>query len=595
MEQNPACGVCPVCGRTNPENANYCMHCGADMKGGVKAEPKKERSRFLSLAFFRNCALLLISILLVVFAFLPLVKYPYIADPAYKGITIRFNMIDSVVFFFDSMHRETEEELKDSALAEKLVDLQAQIQSESALNNGAITPHLKKLIQETVKTMARIGLRSEETSVSIAGLVATVCAILYMMICAALLTLSTLNLILFLLGSPAPYSHALRLLCLIPAACLTFYAAFFAQVGTNAGNASLCVGAVLTLAFSCTGIAAFALIGFLQRKTYSVGGIVTRGLSLTAALLMLCMIFTPLLSAEITTTFSGKDKTVTQTAQLDSALFDGLWMSEEAYAELEESVPDLMESFSHFTRYGVKRGDAYLLNLSMASYAVLSADRATNSTYFALTSFLLAAVCVCASLVVWQSLCYFALGSDIRALTWAAKIAGLVTALALLGVLIGLVVSANNALGGIVLDGMRSKLSSIYKMKLNAGGIFCAVFALLALCTPSLAFAKKRVGEQQERICEGDGAMRSDDALAQDTEEPTKEQEQGQEESNVSAAAAQQSPQKALAEPRTEQQTPHAAPAAEQKPRRWRCKKCGNIIYTLPCPYCYGDKGDKKE
>ena len=527
---------CRNCGRQCLAGDSFCPTCGLPLdpvKGERTREVVHERkprspvaSRFLSVKFFRNAAILLLSLLVLVTAFVPLVQGDTGTEiNALVGIPVkiefRFGGMDFITFFFDNLHNDTAKEIEESRLCDRLLDAEAEAEQtfKGVTNTNDLTRDQKQLIERLMHLSLRVMLRSEDAAFAPSLLFAAVTSLLYMLFAVAFFVFALLNLLFHLLGRRDLISAALRFLCLVPGATLVLnYAARMWL-----GNTFLHIAPAGTIVWSVAGalvlVVVVMIIGLATRTVRFRTGALVRTLCVSVcAFVMLSVLLLAPLSVKLTGKFpslmddilpgetGAEAPASTVKARLDWSFFDAISMTENDLEDFDAKTFAALSALSAFKRSDYSRGTMGATGVLHTATAYVLHMATGDGSGMDVFAFLPAIALLAALATAWmlgEGLLYLATGRSKRQTYKAAKLSACIFSFLLLVLLIVTVIifnitveqsnitalAENEVFGSVV--GENGRLHRMIYMQIGAAPIVVAVFSLLALLLP-LPVAKRR-------------------------------------------------------------------------------------------------------
>ena len=526
---------CRNCGRQCLEGDSFCPSCGLPLDP-VKSErthkvvhERKPRSpvasRFLSVKFFRNAAILLLSILVLVTAFVPLVQVDtgteineLIGVPL--KVEFRFSGIDFITFFIDSLHNDTAKEIEESRLCDRLLDAEAEAERtlDDVTNANDLTRDQKQLIERMVHLSLRVMLRSEDAAFAPSLLFSAVTSLLYMMFAVAFFVFALLNLLFHLLGRRDLFTVSLRFLCLVPGATLVLH--YAARVWL--GNTFFHIAPRGTIVWSVAGalvlVVAVMIIGLATRTVRFRAGALVRTLCVSVcAFVMLSVLLLAPLSVKLTGKFpslmddilpgeTGADASAsTVKARLDWSFFDSISMTEDGLKDFDAKTFAALSALSAFKRSDYSRGTmgaTAVLHTATAYVLRMATGDGSGMDVFAFLPVIALLAALAAAWMLGEGLLYLATGRCKRQTYMTAKLSACILSFLLLIVLLVTVIifnitveqsnikalAENEVFGSVV--GENGRLHRMIHMQIGAAPIVVAVFSLLALLLP-LPVAKR--------------------------------------------------------------------------------------------------------
>lgn len=299
-------------------------------------------------AFIKLVLLLFLSVLLLIFSFLPIVNYTY-EDKMYGGteiegtLNVKISPIKNIVLMFDSFKDDPFENIEDSELFSEYEDLEEQLWD--VADSGKLTSAEEKVFSELLYLNTRINLQGERVGVKLPFIAGTLVSLGYVTL-TVLLCIYTLQTILaFLIGKDVDEKRILKVLSAIPVSIiLNYFATSSAMYRTYlfaGANVKLGSGIVLGLIFSLVGIIGWFIYswcfeGFKFDTKRHGSRVITLGVSFLAFM----TIFMPVMKMSLTAEFKGRSTDTTVKVAYGSAFFGALDITDDekrAYEDLQIS------------------------------------------------------------------------------------------------------------------------------------------------------------------------------------------------------------------------------------------------------------------
>lgn len=500
--------VCEVCGTESAPNAAFCAVCGNRLakkensrsdSGGdssYKSLTSKSKSGLSVREIVKKSIVALVSLAILVFAFLPVVSFQCnldgfnTADLDIDKIDIKFSAFDCIGMCFDAMKSLDKEELLESdyyyeieSIAEDLLDdLDKDEQKEAC----------SKLALYTIKLF----LSSENAKFRVVYVFSLVLAIALILFVLAAFALSFTDLVLFVLKKDIPVliKTVKNILAVLPAFMILLFAAVKYSYPTEYSGlpvtSSLTATGVLIIVLSVCALAYLAMdrIFFSGKIKVNVKEIVYRSLSSVFACVLLFTMFMPIISFNAKTIFGGKTKLESVSIGFNHSYFGSFDMTEEEldkYRDMTESYADfeIKRNFQLLGGYSKKefsRGESNSENDAIMNIAFLGyggTDMAWIVAMLPVVSLLIGAVAV---ILLWQNIMAVVDGSSPRSsLTVTVRIIAIIlTVVALVLVTLFTVISNYN------LDLIKFGKGHDASVSLNAGTIVALIFSIASLCVP---------------------------------------------------------------------------------------------------------------
>lgn len=443
---------CEKCGKAVSSDSLYCPWCGACIgKKVTEAQSSVAKKKKTAGDIVKRSAVLLVSILLLVMAFLPIGKISA-STMGYK-IDMRVSAFDSVVFFFDTLDDMLTSEIEDSAIYEELEELATELEDEYS-NDWQDGEELDEL-EPVVKLTLRMVLKSNAIDFRSDYLVTAVISIIYIAVAVVLFVFSVLSFIaLFVKRMPDFSKLCVSLLALEPIIALTTVIAFSLtyyalQVSANdvKASAGVCAAPIIIIAASVVLLAVFALWRIIEEKPKaSAKGIVFRSLSAAFSLALMLLAFAPVMTTTAEANFKGRVEPVEGTVGIRGSFFGELNLSEYIVEEEYDIRSDdmvlsaLKSNFSKLSKYtknGYENGKADMINHLLLADFIVGFGAYEFSWVFGLGNVFMI-LCVAGSgLILWQNLLAVAIGiSPKKRWTVTAKIISAASAVIVLALVI---------------------------------------------------------------------------------------------------------------------------------------------------------------
>lgn len=449
---------CENCGAEISATAKFCMRCGTkvvlaerevpvsakaeetmtvtetEAETSVPKEPEEKRERKPFFApgewrkFARCGAGFLLSILILVFAFLPIVSYK-VDEDLIEDFSYSYSATDYIVFLYDSFLEYDEDELEESALYEKYEDLQEDLQDiiEEEDDLEDLDKSQKKLLRRYYVYTTRLLLRSKgEVSVSVA--VAAAVSLAYLIFSVVFFAVASYNLVRCFLRKKEGYTKIVKMISFTPfLAILVFFATKIAKIHAYSYvqpvESAMGSGAKGIIIVSCVGI----LLAIAERvisnwKKISVKRMTVNAISVVLATVTICLIFSPVLSASVRAVFDGKSTKRDVTVTLGAESLLAVEMPKESLnerlddigsskSEKKDYLGSEMELFSYYTLREMRAGDA---DGEMATFLgdTFLAFIGEYATFIVITPYVILAAALFMALAAQKSLAYLCLGES---------------------------------------------------------------------------------------------------------------------------------------------------------------------------------------
>ena len=307
-------------------------------------------------AFIKLIILLLISISLTIFSFLPIINYTY-EDEMYDGteiegtINVKISPIRNIVLMFDSFKDDPFENIEDSELFSKYEDLEEdlwEIEDEEEL-----TSEEEKAFAKLLYLNARINLQSERTRVKLPFIAGTLISLGYIFLTVLLFVYIIQCTLSLLVGKDVDEKKILKVLSAIPISIILNYFTtssamyktyFFAGADVKLGS-----GVILSLIFSLLSIIGwFVYSCYFKGFKFDIKRHGSRVITLVVAFFALMTIFMPVMKMSLTAEFEGRSTDTTVKVPYKSAFFGALDITDDERRDYE----DLQIFHGYNTHYG---------------------------------------------------------------------------------------------------------------------------------------------------------------------------------------------------------------------------------------------------
>ncbi len=508
---------CIFCGEKLPMQARFCRCCGRTQPD-LSDKPQKEalneevqltpdepqpvliynesaertEKKSSTPAIIRNAILLAVAVILFALSFAPFIKMEQNISQNVEGINVQLDMdvefspIDAITFFFDSLKSLDEEELMDSAIADELLELGADLEDEILVGiNGNIdfTPEGKKIMKKVIMLTARQVYQSEDYTPGPTVILPMIASVLYILLTLALLVFAILNMT-SMLGEMG-YSYLLRLLAGVPGLVLVRYVTYFMFSGIR--NTSMAWGSLLSLILSAAAVIFVIVMSFVNKWHEKSFNIPLRAVASALSVLAICMTLSPIMTTTIEATFSGRDTESEAHIPIYSSLFSGFELTETEWDELDalkdksvghkkEYFRDVFDTFESFTKPQINSGLADINNM-MYLGGLLAVDTPDSLiTVFSLVTVLYFLFAIFMSMLLQQNLRCLMSGEYSKVQSLIGKIAGVVLAALILAAVISFL--------ALLSESLFTYAPKRYSLFFSAGTVLLILFAVAACVLP---------------------------------------------------------------------------------------------------------------
>lgn len=495
--------ICDVCKSLNEENAKFCAMCGASLSKEnesvviVKKKRKKKEgaNKYPIRILLRNCALLLISLLLVVFTFLPVYKVEVPIEK--ETVSVRYSLFDTFSHFIASQREWDKEDIEDSELREEMLEESEELYEDLDFEDFRLTRRQERKVEKIAKRAVLLALSNENATASAALIISFALCVVFFLLCIAVFVLALLNFIFFLLQKGNVFRVTVILIsalaAMIPAIYMANISGYLSYFGNAMNECEMGGGLILPLILS---LAVIIYIGvekiILTKRLDSVGGTIKKGAVLILALLVLIISFLPIMSLEADVLLKGKTNKREISISFDSAEL-GMFDIDSNYSVAGEIAPweyedlgdyfvksSLYKNISEFKQYSssdVRKGKADSVGSEILKITTLGLGYVEMRVIPILIPIISTVALISLGLIVWQILQWFALDKMINPLVLISKIITPIMTATVLGLTIATVAWANVNFGEI---GYEKEL----KMLISVSVILSFIFSVAISCIP---------------------------------------------------------------------------------------------------------------
>lgn len=444
---------------------------------------KKSKRNLSASIIVRNSILLAAALVLFVLSFAPIYK------ERDEDFTIQFSPLNQIVFLFDSLKSESEEDLKESALSEEIQDLLEEVYEETD-EDGELTARGERLQNKFFILVYRLTVQSEDYQTGLIDIIPAIASIIYILLTLAFLVLASLNFAssfgLMNKSRAKIYSYTVKMLATIPGFILVLYSTSFAFWGYR--NSCMAWGGVASLIISLIVIITITTLAFIFKWHNKKFNIPLRSIASIMSVLVICMTLTPILNSSVKATFDGRTSKSTVEIPVYVSIFSEFNFDDEDWNSIEDLrdisklqveyyIESLFNDFEDYTKSEIIDGEADDNNnhILVTSLGIDAPDEVIYAlSFIPLLYFVIAFL---ASMVLTQNLRCFMDGTYSRIQARIGKISSLIVACITLAVIIVTFVFFAEAIYRYA-----PKNYSIY---FGAGIIFLIVFAITSCALPS--------------------------------------------------------------------------------------------------------------
>ena len=421
---------CENCGAACQSNERFCHVCGEPFYL-PQAKPARQTRRSLPhfsiptpKIFARNLVFLVLSSLIFLFSFLPIVKYPLeieIGKDFEDTVPVEISVFDCVTFLSDTFYFLDEADLKESDLADNIKLLSDELAEIDYDDKSSFTSYEKGLISTVTKDVFRLGLRSEKSPVRPFLITTTVLSLFYVLFAFIVFAVSIWNFVALLLGRPSVYHGLIKCFCFTPVLALIAYftvdmALSAYSFGGGLGEMAFPIGILVA---SSVGILYAFITKFISTHgRLSLSSLFMRVITLGMSIALICMLATPMVTMSVNTVFSGRDTKRAVDIGVGAESFWGLELSEDEFEDIndqlgksvstkKEFINSFIQSLGNFTIKDIRNGKADSVVSALANYSLV-AYCGNNSVFASFIPYLLILAALSAAFIAWQNLVFLA-------------------------------------------------------------------------------------------------------------------------------------------------------------------------------------------
>ncbi len=512
--------VCEACGTESAPDAVFCSVCGTRFEKRAnprsnnthdsckKVRAPKSKSVLSVREIVKKSIVSLVSLLILIFAFLPVVTLNFKVDSTYTKVNsfdVKLTAFDCIGMCFDSMKSMDSDELRDSDYYDEILNITEDLSDD--LDSDELKEACGKLTFYTIKMF----LSGKNAKFRVVYLISAVLALALVLLALATFVLSVIDLILFVLRKEITVLSKIvkNFLALLPAFMILLFAAIsYSYGGINSSNctSSLTATNVLVIVLSLCTLVYLAVdrIFFSGKLEVNVKAIVFRSLSAVFACVLLFTMFMPVMSLNVKTEFDGKTKAESASVGFDASYFGNFDLTEEQLDEYEGKTEEtvvfqIQGAFKAIGEYSKKeflRGESNVQNTVILNNAFCGfggADCAWLMAMIPVASLLLGAIAV---ILIWQNIIAVVEGTSPRgALTITVRIIAIALAAVAVALVAVFAVVSNYNLDFVDFSTLFGRGHSA-TVSVNAGTIVALIFSVALICVPMGRRNKKEYIEE---------------------------------------------------------------------------------------------------
>ena len=493
--------VCPICGEEMPSTQRFCGNCGTSLRKNQKKKKKDIAKFFKPTHIVRGVILLVISLVLLVFSFMPMVRYGYdVWDEEGEKAYYTVSTIDAIVYFFEARRNRTDENIEDTyvyrefyAEGERLDKLQEN------------SREANKLVNKIVHYNSRLYLMHVENRPNVSITSAFIISLAYIFTCIIFFAFAAKNVVNLLSRRRALTKPCLRIFFVIPflAAMLPFVMPGAYGISTPKKETSLYL--LLSLIIAVLGIVYFLIVKVTlvrEKKSIDKKRFVRHLCAVVLAFSLIIFMLLPVLFVELNMQFKDNKHKKYLIRPVDAEHFQMYDMSGKEIALYSESfsgyenckteMMELVEYFKYLTVSDMRKGEGDSVVSALVFEGVITSfwDIGAARVFEYVTVFMLLAS-VGALLIGVNSLSYIMLDSYNRIVTKIGKILCVVCTLVSVIAIVGICVAAK-------IGYMATDIDKYAKAFVGIGTILMGMIALILMfVAPNGAESVKKVLTQE--------------------------------------------------------------------------------------------------
>lgn len=497
LENNAPPIVCKKCNTVLQKGQKFCHNCGSEYvpESDVSeepiseeptseapiSEPKKEKSSLgehLNLNIIKSSLTLIAAVLMLITAFVPIVKVKY--DTTYDT-TLKFNAVEGIAICVNSLIS-----LGDETLSEEQEELAERYSYYfSDWSNGKELHKFSKY----AKKAFYIQLRSESVNASASMIILALASIAHITISVFFVIFASLALVsVFISNVKKPYV-SLSVLFMSLSAAATGFNAYLFKFQPSLAKSNISGFAAFAIIFAFLVMLIFFVIRVkIEKDNVKLGSVVKRTLSLVFAFVLLVSCSAPIVGTEVKTLFANRETEDRVKSNIDASLFSNFSLSSDArdeYADQADKENDYKSIIANAVLYGLgnysrrefKRGDAVVVNSSLYAYLLLCCGAYDYNVLFSFGAIAMILTELCALVIIWKEMYEFATGnSGLPSIKTIAKIISIVMSVwvIVLAIVMSVIVTHN-----------AGKLDVSYRSWISYGPILALVSAVVGICIPT--------------------------------------------------------------------------------------------------------------
>ena len=443
--------VCPICGEETLCTQRFCGNCGTSLQKNQKKMKRDITAFFKPTHIVRGVILLLISFALLVFSFMPMVRYGYnVWDEENEKAYYTVSTIDAIVYFFEARRNRTDENIEDTYVYGEFYEAGERLDKLPENSREA-----NKLFNKLVHYNSRLCLMHIRFRPNVSIISAFIISLAYIFTCIVFFGFAAKNVINLFTKRRSLTKPCLRIFFVIPflVAMLPFVMPGAYGISTPKKEPSLYL--LLSLIIAILGIAYFLGVKIVltkEKKTIDKKRFVRHLCTVFLAFALIIFMLMPVLFVELNVKFEGNKHQKHLTRSVYAEHFESYHMSGKeiasyntrfsGYENCKTEMMKLIDYFEYLTVSDMRKGEGDEIVNALVFEGVITSfwDIGAARIFQYITVFMLLAG-VGALLIGVNSLSYILLDSYNRIVTKIGKIICVACALVSIIAIIGICVA----------------------------------------------------------------------------------------------------------------------------------------------------------
>ncbi len=500
---------CTKCGQLLSDDSLFCSTCGAKQEKGetVTYTPATTNDNSLNkktaissnaigkdkiISIVKSGLIALLSVIMLIFSFLPIfsIKYEY----QKTEINVNVSAIDCASIMFYSFNSLTTEEIEESDLYYKNQEILQELQDEIVYSEE-FTDEANNLVNKYVKNIAFLAVMHEDYTNLLPTIAIGSVSIVYILFAITTFILSILKLLstIGVFEKDTIKNLALRFSIITLCVCLLISTVATSTLRIPTFETSVGYGSLTIIVLAFIVYLALMLINVIFKQYEKKINLPLKFVSIAFAIALILLSTSSILTANVKTTFSGKDSKRELSIEVYQDVYKDLIIKNDdketiyeiidlTKEEKREYFEEIFKAYSYYTTYQIKEGhaDSITSNLTTTLLKVKADEfiRIVLSTY-QIISYL---GVIFALFILYENIICLTLGKYAHFILILGKILTLITSLVSLTM---------NVILLITLNGITDTYLSGLSYSLGVGTIIMAIIALTAIFTPTRTKAEK--------------------------------------------------------------------------------------------------------